>query len=286
MGSNVLPQQLVSHSSPAPCRGRPKARDVAAVALVAGTLAGASLASVPSGFAAGTAQPTGRVTLWFANQATRGSTTFLSGQGWLPLQQVRLRFSQLLYSSPPFPKGLPAITGLVVRANPIGRFRVALPGRGPCNMLASVSAGTLSGRLLPVARPHVFCHESPSPNPPVHRFSVLTGRYVRSTFFGHRWSRRYTLGLWCSSGERSRLSRKQAVAIARRDIHARRSMPAAAHLGGTQYGLAGICATVWQVVLDRARVPHYGAGHAVVIILAQTSMGVRPGTVVASWYGP
>ena len=252
----------------------------------AGSLVAVSPASVPVGLAAGTSQPSRHVTLWFANRAIRGSTAFLTGKGWLPRQQVRLRFSQLLYSSTPFQKGLPAITGIVVQANSFGRFRVALPGRAPCNILASVSAGTLSSRLVPVARPHVFCHEYPSPNPPVHRFSVLTGRYVRSTFFGHGWSRPYTLGLWCSSGEQPQLSRKRAVAIARRNVQAAQSTPATAHLGGTPYGLAGICATVWQVVLRGTRVPHYGTGHAVVIILARTSIEVSSGTVVASWYGP
>jgi hypothetical protein len=55
---------------------------------------------------------------------------------------------------------------------------------------------------------------------------------------------------------------------------------------GTPYGLAGICTSVWEVVLDRVRVTHYGMGHAIVIVLAEAEAGEKPGSVIASWYGP
>jgi hypothetical protein len=212
-----------------------------------------------------------------------GSIAVMTGWNWQPNKPLRIEFTQ--YLSRPSAH-LPAVTGLAVRANAQGRLRIALPGEGPCGLLATVTAGYPGGRAerLP---PPPMCMEHPSPNPPVERFHVTAGRYVRSIFLRDQWSRRYVLSLGMNLTILPALTNKQAVRIARSRFHVRKRASATVKSGVTGFGPAGIETRMTEVIFGGVHVPHYGIGHKIVILIDQKMrFGIRPGTLVAAWDAP
>lgn len=212
-----------------------------------------------------------------------GPIAVMTGWNWQPNKPLLIEFTQYLSR---LSAHLSSVTGLVVRADGQGHFRVALPGEGPCGLLAIVTAGYPAGPVERLPRPPM-CMEHPSPNPPVERFHVTTGRYVRSIFLRDHWSRRYVLPLGMNLTTLPALTDKQAVGIARRHFHVRKGASATVISGMSGFGPAGLETRVSEVIFGPVHVPHYGMGHKIVILIDQKiRFGIRPGTLVAAWNAP
>jgi hypothetical protein len=212
----------------------------------------------------------------------------LDGYGWPHSSRVTLRFVQHVN----FPRQTsrstyPAVTGLIVRSNSRGRFKMVLPALGPCNFLADVTASAPRASSLTL-KPHAFCMETPSPNPPIEKFRVSVGRYIHAIYRRNHVHARYSLALPRGGAWSHPLARRAAMAIARKTAHVGPRARAITFHGTIGVGLAGIGTEVWEVWVNN-RVPHWGHGQEVLLIVMATQKGVsmeHRGQVLATWFAP
>ena len=217
----------------------------------------------------------------------------ISGTGWRAGRRVWVRFTQpsLVWGARLADIPYPAVTGLVVEANQTGRFVLAAPDESPCAMDSTVTVRDSRPDSVVRLSPRVLCHERPHPNPPAEQFEVRTGRYLRAIFVGNHIRERYELQLgrpgtvehWTKP-----ISRSKAVAIALHHVSVAARPRVIAQSGCTGVGPGGLYTQLWQVWVDSIRVPHWGLGHEVLLVVKAVQRGdnLRPGRVLASWYTP
>ncbi len=216
-----------------------------------------------------------------------GTGVHVSGKDWPASRQVDISFWQRLGFVGVKTSRRAALTGLILDGNQ-GNFRFSLPREGFCSYWALLTAR--SGQYkLQLPRPSgVFCHERPSPIPPIETFRVHAGHYVRAIYARSFVRQRYSLTLASGWPAGPRLGREKALSIARKTAKASTSAPVWAKRGTTGVGLAGLGTGVWEVWVGGVQVPGYGLGHEVVLIVLSTQNGSPPklGTVLATWFAP
>ena len=205
----------------------------------------------------------------------------LDGWGWPRDGSVRIVFIESINLN-----AQPVVTGLVVRANGAGRFRVVMPQVGVCDFYATIHATAAGGNSLILTPPSVMCMETANPRIPVEQFRVKWGSNVRAIYSPSSALTRYWIKLSRFTG-RTALTRHRAVSIARRLALVPPKAAAYARRGIIGVGLGAFETHVWEIRFRTVHVPHYGQGHEIFLIDAQAGFGaMHPGTVIASWYAP
>jgi hypothetical protein len=202
----------------------------------------------------------------------------VTGWGWKADRAVVLRFADAaLQPTAATRPGHEAISGVRLRTDVHGRFRVLLRGEFVCYLTAKITAG-YPKQSVETITPRPRCMEGRSPNPPPQQFRVTVGAFGRTVLARSGWKSRYVLQLQKAGTSHRRVTRKQAIAIARANSGS--ATPTTISLSRWGRAAAGNAAwrfeDMWEIVLNHVTVPEYHNKREVVLIHGRH--------LIASWY--